>query len=166
MSRAALDLLTRALESAFRADHWHSLLANLSDVRPQEWDARPAEPRVSVFGPSPELSIADIVNHVGSAKHMYADRAFGGASAEWGDFRPPSGDKEAAIAWLEEAHHAFADAVKTLDDDSELAVERRAPWSPAVPTERLISIIINHDLYHAGEINRQRALIRGADGWE
>jgi len=26
--------------------------------------------------------------------------------------------------------------------------------------------VINHDLYHSGETNRQRALIRGADGWE
>jgi hypothetical protein len=30
----------------------------------------------------------------------------------------------------------------------------------------LIALITNHDLYHAGEINRQRALLRGAKGWD
>jgi hypothetical protein len=30
----------------------------------------------------------------------------------------------------------------------------------------LIAMIGNHDLYHSGEVNRQRALIRGANGWE
>jgi hypothetical protein len=30
----------------------------------------------------------------------------------------------------------------------------------------MIGIVINHDLYHAGEINRQRDMIRGAEGWD
>jgi hypothetical protein len=30
----------------------------------------------------------------------------------------------------------------------------------------LIALITNHDLYHAGEINRQRSLLRGAQGWD
>lgn len=166
MSRAALDLLTRALEAAYRSDTAHSLLQNLSDVRPEEWEARPAEPQVSVFGSDPELSIADIVNHVSAAKYMYADYAFGGASKQWGNLGAPSGDMEATLAWLDEGHRTFADAVASLEDDSQLAVERPAHWGQPAPTERLISLMINHDLYHSGEINRQRALIRGADGWE
>ncbi len=166
MSRTALDLLTRALEAAYRADTAHSLLENLSDVRPEEWEARPAEPQESVFGTDPELSIADIVNHVGAAKYMYGDYAFGGASKQWGDLGAPSGDMEATLAWLDEGHRTFADAVAALEDDSQLAVERQAHSGRMVPTERLSSLMINHDLYHSGEINRQRALVRGSSGWE
>jgi uncharacterized damage-inducible protein DinB len=35
-----------------------------------------------------------------------------------------------------------------------------------MPVREFVTIMINHDLYHSGEINRQRALIRGSDGWE
>jgi hypothetical protein len=31
---------------------------------------------------------------------------------------------------------------------------------------QLLTIMISHDLYHSGEINRQRSLIRGAEGWD
>jgi hypothetical protein len=30
----------------------------------------------------------------------------------------------------------------------------------------LIALITNYDLHHAGEINRKRALLRGARGWD
>lgn len=69
------------------------------------------------------------------------------------------------LAWLGEGHATFQSALATLRDDAELTVERPAPSGTLTPTARVIEIVINHDLYHAGEINRQRTLLRGAEGW-
>jgi hypothetical protein len=34
-----------------------------------------------------------------------------------------------------------------------------------LPTRQIISIMIEHDLYHAGEINHLRALMQETDYW-
>lgn len=155
-----------ALEAAYRADRFHALLENLKDVRDDEWDARPANHSVDVFGTSPELSIADIIRHAGAAKLMWGNHAFGDASLDWPEATPPSTERDAILRWLDAAHEGFVTAVAALDDDSELEVDRRAHWGRPLLTKHIVSIVINHDLYHSGEINRQRALLRGADGWD
>lgn len=165
MTKAVLDSLERALEAAYRGDRWHALLGNLESVTADEWGATPARHSIEVFGTDPELSIADIVCHVAAAKFMWGHHAFGEGTKTWGDFHPGSADRDGIIAWLDEGHRAFVAGVHALADDSELAVDRRTHWGRPLPTERIIQIVINHDLYHAGEINRQRGLIRGAEGW-
>lgn len=165
MTRIAIDVLTRCLEAAYRTDPFHALRKNLASLRPDEWNVRPASWTVEEFGNDPELSFCDLVAHVAGAKFMYADRAFGDATLEWADIKPPSREMEAMLAWLHEGHRAFAEGLSALDDDSELAVERPAPWRLPLPREQLIGNVINHDLYHAGEINRQRAMIRGTADW-
>lgn len=97
---------------------------------------------------------------------MYADRAFGNASLEWGDTRPPSRDMAALLAWMDEGHALLASGLAALEDDVQLFEERQAPWRRPLTRSQLLEIVINHDLYHSGEINRQRALIRGAQGWD
>ncbi|MBT5774109.1 MAG: DinB family protein [Dehalococcoidia bacterium] len=166
MSRAALDTMLQALDAAYRTDRYQGLLGNLSDVRDDEWDTRPANHSADVFGTVPELSIADIVRHVAAAKLMYANHAFGDASLDWPSTAPPSADRAEIMSWLDAAHTAFVDTVAALDNDAELDVERPIHTGRLLPTKHLLTIIINHDLYHSGEINRQRALIRGASGWD
>jgi hypothetical protein len=166
MTRIAIETLVRELNAAYRADPFCSLRGNLKSVRPEEWDIRPATWQVAEFGNLPELSIGDIVAHVAGAKFMYADRAFGDASLEWAEIAlPPTRDMETMLAWLDEGHRTFAEGLAALQNDDELAAERPAPWRLPMRRDQLISIIISHDLYHSGEINRQRALIRGAEGW-
>lgn len=70
------------------------------------------------------------------------------------------------LDWLHENHRALVDGLAGLPDDAELGVERQFPYRGALPIGRLLSVVISHDLYHSGEVNRQRALIRGSDGWE
>ena len=77
-SRAAIDTLTWLIEEAFDGDPSHSLLANLQGLRQEEWIALPG---------GAGRSIADILEHVGWAKWMYEDYAFGSASMR-GD-QPP-----------------------------------------------------------------------------
>ena len=166
MGRAGIEVMLAAVEAAYRGDRFHSLLQNLEDVSDEEWGTRPAGYSSEVFGDQPELSIADLVRHVGGAKLMWTNHSFGDRTLTWGEVRPPSEDRGAVMGWLNDAHAGFAAAVAALEDDAELAVDRMAHWGRPLRTQAIVSIVINHDLYHSGEINRQRALIRGAEGFE
>src|SRR4026208_2346383 len=70
-SRTAIDTLAWLIHDAFEGDPDQSLLANLRDLSAKDWTALP------VGG---SRSIADILEHVGWAKWMYEDYAFGSAS--------------------------------------------------------------------------------------
>jgi uncharacterized damage-inducible protein DinB len=167
MSRVAIEFLARRMEAAYRVDPFHALRKNLESVRPEEWAVRPAQWSAEVFGDQPELSICDLALHVGGAKYMYADCAFGDASLEWGAIAmPPALDMRDVLEWLDAGHKLLADGLASLHDDDELHADRPAPWRVPMRRELLLGIVINHDLYHSGDVNRQRALLRGADGWE
>ena len=166
MARTEIESLRRMLEEAYRTDPFCALRKNLSAVGPDEWDVRPADHSVDVFGTEPELSICDIALHTG-AKYMYADRAFGDATLEWHTITPPpSRNIEDVLAWLDHGHALMLDGLGALEDDAQLDDVRQAPWRTPMKRRSLIAMITNHDLYHAGEVNRQRALIVGAKGWE
>jgi len=161
-SRTAIDNLAWLIEEAFEGDPSHSLLANLKDVREEDWTA-------TLSGSN--RSLADILEHVGWSKWMYEDYAFGSASMR-GD-RPPlipeggarSRPREELLRWLTEGHRRWLDSVRALADDSELDKDRLTNWGDLLPTRDIIRIMIAHDFYHAGEINHLRALLQGADRW-
>ena len=67
-SHTAIDTLVWLIKEAFEDDPPHSLLANLKDLREEDWTATP---------PGSSRSIADILEHVGWSKWMYEDYAFG-----------------------------------------------------------------------------------------
>ena len=139
----------------------HSLLDNLASVLDESWDLLPQGAR---------RSIREIVKHVGLFKYMYANHAFRGATLGYSDppATPPSerlASRHAATDWLREAHTYLVGAFGELADDSELDVPRKAHWGDYLPTYSLMVIMLEHDLYHAGEINRTRALLRNDDGW-
>jgi uncharacterized damage-inducible protein DinB len=166
MSRIAIETLVQLMNIAYRDDPFCALLRNLASVTGDEWHIKPASWNAEKFGTDPELSICDMVLHVGGAKRMYANRAFGDASLEWVDIKPPASfETEPVLAWLDEGHRELIDGLTALRDDAELVAECQAPWRVPMRREQLITIMISHDLYHSGEINRQRALIRGAEGW-
>ena len=161
-SHTAIDTLAWLIEDAFEGDPDHSLLANLRDVREEDWRALP---------PGAGRSIADILEHVAWSKWMYEDYAFGQASLR-GDrppLVPPNGERarphEELLSWLKAGHQRWLASVRALPDDAELDRDRLANWGERLPTRVLIRIMIAHDLYHAGEINHLRALLHGTDRW-
>jgi uncharacterized damage-inducible protein DinB len=165
MTRVAIDLLARSLEAAYRGDGWHALLQSLRPITPEHWSARPAEFSADIFGDDPELSIADIVLHVGAAKRMYANKAFGDGTAQWGALElPASREIDDTLAWLDAGHRLLADGLASLGDGADLQRLRTAHWGEAISIQRFLEIMINHDLYHSGEINRQLSLLRGTSG--
>lgn len=161
-SRAALDTLAWLIEEAFEGDPGHSLLANLRDLRLQDWTGLP---------PGAGRSIADILEHVGWCKWMYEDYAFGAATLR-GDqppLVPAAGERsrppEELLAWLTAGHQRWLASVRALESDAELERERLTNWGERLPTRTIIRIMIAHDLYHAGEINHLRALLQASDRW-
>ena len=161
-SRLAIDTLARLTEEAFDGDPSHSLLANLHDLREEDWTDTPGEGG---------RSIADILEHVGWSKWMYEDYAFGPASMR-GD-QPPlipvgavrSRPRNELLTWLTEGHRRWLASVRALADDSELDRDRLTNWGEQLPTRDIIRIMIAHDFYHAGEINHLRALLQSTDRW-
>ena len=161
-SRTAIDTLAWLIDDAFAGDPAHSLLANLRDLPDEDWTALP---------PSGGRSIADILEHVAWSKWMYEDYAFGSASLR-GD-QPPlvpaqgarSRPRDQLLAWLTDGQRRWLASVRALPNDTELDRERLTNWGERLPTRVIIRILIAHDLYHAGEINHLRALLRGTDSW-
>ena len=161
-SRTAIDTLAWLIHDAFEGDPDQSLLANLRGLSEKDWTALPVGGR---------RSIADILEHVGWAKWMYEDYAFGSASmrgdqpplvpADMARSRPP----DELLGWIKEGHRRWLASVRALPDDAELERERLTNWGARLPTRVLIRIMIAHDLYHAGEINHIRVLLQGTDRW-
>jgi len=161
-SRTSIDTLAWLLHDAFEGDPDQSLLANLHDLSDKDWTALP------VGG---GRSIADILEHVGWAKWMYEDYAFGSASMR-GDQPPlvPANNARSRppaelLAWLTEGHRRWLASIHALSNDAELDRERPTNWGTHLQTRVLIRIMIAHDLYHAGEINHIRVLLQGTDRW-
>ena len=152
MAAERLSELLGLLDEAFRGPRWHSLLTNLGPVTPADW---------LWVAPGGRRSIRDVVTHVGACKFMYDNQAFGDGQFTWDD--PPVAGGEAlatipsAVEWLREGHERLRRNIAALDDDELL---RPRPHHSGTPRETrwIIRTMIEHDLYHAGEINYIRAL--------
>jgi uncharacterized damage-inducible protein DinB len=161
-SRQAIETLAWLIEDAFEGDPDQSLLANLRDLREEDWTA---------LTTGANRSIAEVLEHVGWSKWMYEDYAFGSASLR-GD-QPPlvplNGARSRPIRelleWVKEGHQHWLASVRALPADSELDQDRLTNWGERLPTRVIIRIMIGHDFYHAGEINHIRALLQGTDRW-
>jgi uncharacterized damage-inducible protein DinB len=151
--------LLHLLDEAFQGSHWHSLLGNLRSLDAEDWAWVP---------PGGDRSIQDIVRHVGGSKYMYHNHAFDDAMLTWGDSLV-DGDEAlssvtTAIAWLREGHARLRQSIAVLND-AELLRERATNWGELKETRWIVATMIQHDLYHAGEINHIRSLKQGNDRW-
>jgi uncharacterized damage-inducible protein DinB len=163
MGNWGVEQLLYLLDEAFEGNEEHSLLGNLRTVTPDDWlwvplgDAR---------------SISQIVRHVGACKYMYENHAFGDGNLTWSDpllEGPKEQDKavpavEGLIDWLREGQRRLRQSIAALDDD-ELGRPRKTHWGELAESRWIISVMIQHDLYHAGEINHIRALRQRNDRW-
>ncbi|MEO8456242.1 MAG: DinB family protein [Chloroflexota bacterium] len=159
MTRAGVDQLLYMLDRAFAPiddDVEHSLLHNLEAVTEDDF-LRAA--------PNGNRTIVQITWHAAAAKLMYANHCFGDGTLTWDElFNHWEGkpSKTEMIDWLREAHAEFRGLIEPLDDGA-LTVERKAPWGAMHETRWIVAQIIEHDVYHAGEINLIRALLQDTD---
>jgi uncharacterized damage-inducible protein DinB len=156
MSRAGIEQYLYMMDRAFDGqDGWHSLLKNLGAVKDDEWGWVPD---------GAKRSIAELAEHCG-ARYMYENHMFGDRTMTWESVPapPPRTDHAGMIEWVREGYRRLRAGVEALADDEELTKKRGAPWGNEAETRWLINIMIQHDLYHAGEINHLRAMRQGND---
>jgi uncharacterized damage-inducible protein DinB len=166
VSRAGVDELLFLIEEAMHgpgleeSNESQALIPNLATVDEAIWHSVPRDGR---------RSIESIVLHVGACKVMYRDYAFGPGKLFWD--RPavqPWAEGEApmreTIDWLERVHRELVQDIATLDD-AELARPRLTNWGEQRETRWILSMLLQHDLYHSGEINHIRSLFSADDSW-
>ncbi len=166
MTRAVVEQLLHLTDNAFEtigtpADEAHSLLSNLRSVTDDDWLWVP---------PGGGRCVFDIVRHVGECKYVYNNHAFGDGTKRWD--RPgtvptiePEMPRADVIDWLRKGQACWRGSISELEGDEELRRTRRTNWGELKETRWLIAVMIEHDLYHAGEINHIRALRQGTDRW-
>lgn len=158
MPRSGIEQILYLMDEAFGRSE-HSLLVNLVSASDDAWQWLP---------PGGVRTIAQIAEHVGECKFMYANHAFGDAKLSWHEFDARNealSGKDAMIDWLREGQALFRGYVAAMENDYELLTPRKANWGEEYETRWLIATIIQHDVYHAGEINHIRALAQGNDAW-
>jgi len=103
-TRDVVDAVATLIEDAYEKDPEQSLISNLSGVSQGDWTTLPS---------GAERSISEILEHVGWAKWMYDDYAFGDGSLR-GDEPPliPEGGAssrppEELLAWLDQGHRRW-----------------------------------------------------------
>jgi len=165
MSRAGIETLLYMMDMAFEGrtnevwGNWHALLENLGSVRDEDWTWLPEGGHRTIF---------HLVSDLGMCKYAYASAAFDDGSMNW-DRAGTIPELEAgctpaiAVEYLRTAQDYWRSKVDELQDDAELTKERRGPWGTQHETRWLIKTMIEHDIYHAGEINHLRALAQGND---
>ena len=166
MGRAGIESLLYMLDRNFAVPGptfgtWHSFLVNLADVRDDDWLWAPE---------AGERTIFEIVQHAGETKYVYDSCAFGDGSVHWhraGSIPTieAATPREEVVRWLKAGQQRFREHVEGLADDSELTVMRPGIWNNEHETRWLITQVIQHDLYHAGELNHIRALRHRNDQW-
>ena len=161
MTRAAIDALLYLLDESFSGNDEHSLMANLRSVRTEDWLWKPQEGH---------RSIRRIAEHAGTAYWVYENHLFGYATTNYQGYlsNAPSANAPDAmrdtIAWIEQGFARFRAGVDALDDDA-LPRPSKTHYGPVAETRFIISVMVGHAIYHAGEINHIRALRQGNDRW-
>ena len=157
MARDAVERLEALLRRSFDGENTQSLLGNSATVRAEDWDWVP---------PGGDRSIRRIFEHTAIAKHIYAKFLFTGDRPAWTTVaaqRPA--EIGALVAWAREGHAAFMAGMSGLQDGDLPTMTTK--WHGARDTTaEVIAVMIQHDCYHAGEINHIRALRQLDDGSE
>ena len=141
----AISQLLYLLDEAFESTtNEQALLGNLRALVPEDWLWVP---------PGGHRSIRDI----------------GGATLTWEDPLVDGVDtldsSVSAIVWLRAGQERLRQSIAALADDAELLLPRLTNWGEREQTRWIIAVMIQHDLYHAGEINHLRSLRQGTDRW-
>lgn len=160
--RILVTHLQQQCEAAYQGSPWHSLKGAIKGIKPDEATWQP--PRYKGF-PWAHGSIVEILFHVAGDTLYQLDYAFGQRSLTWEElqerFRRAGGDLEAARKLLDESFSALQQHLKTLTD-ADLARTYIAPDGKTQKTlGELFQMLLEHYLYHAGQIVYVRCLWAG-----
>ena len=154
----ALDLLLSSFDQAFDKKSWHgtNLRGSLRGVTAEEAVWRPGLGR---------HSIADLTLHAAYWKYCVLRRFAGGEKggfprqgSNWFELPATYTEKEwqADLTLLGEMHRSLRTAIAALAP----AELNKTPKGSKVSNLAIIQGIIAHDLYHAGQVQYVKALLR------
>ncbi len=154
--------LQREFEAAYRTSPWHSLRKAIAGLKPDE--AAWCPPHYKGF-PWAHGSMLEILFHVGGDTLYQLDYAFGARTLTWEQlqarFQREGGDLEAAKKLLDESFSVLQEYLKNLTD----ADLPRTYTAPDGKTQKslaeLFQMLLEHFLYHAGQIVYIRCLWAG-----
>lgn len=141
----------------FGTQHWQSVLWNLHNVRPEDWDGQPT--------PN-SRTIREIVMHIGIVFLAYENHIFGDGTRGWDDPSidgvSPDPDPESTLAWLRKAHATIRSRFAELNDEQ---LNELTPWGAPWTYGRVLEINTQHPTYHIGEINYARSILQNNNDW-
>jgi hypothetical protein len=107
-----------------------------------------------------EGSILSQIAHVANGKIIYGSVGFRETEVRWRELSPKIDslwpNLDAVVGWLHEAHAYWMNSWAEVDD---LEAERPRFNGALIPGWKLIATVMNHDHYHAGQIQMQRAIL-------
>jgi len=161
MTRFAVEHFLALLNQSFDGDGAHSLLGNIRDVRAEDWAWSPL---------GGERTIRQILEHAAIAKHLHAEHLFGAAKRSYLDVHAESplrtrpADTHALLDWARHAHATFTRGLESLQD-ADMDTPTRRHYGTVQTKASVIGVMVQHDCYHAGEINHLRAIRHADDTW-
>ncbi len=157
-----VKFLLARLEAAWAKSQWHSLKGALEGLTETEATWKPPHYQ------SPEPwgfsgSILEILVHVAADSLAGINQFFGDESVTYEGvrerFQAQGGNLSAALALLEEGYTATRKALTKFTDDD---LKKKAGKKKARRADSVFMELVEHYLYHAGQINYIRCLWEGA----
>jgi uncharacterized damage-inducible protein DinB len=154
------DKLRRSLADSHDKSPWHSVVGALEGLTEDEFQWRPAKYKGFSFMSG---SIHDILFHVASDKLVSISVAYGDKSFTWKSVAEQpevkAGTLVAALALLARAQASVVALLDSLADE-DLAKTVTVEGPRTMTGERFFDMMVEHDLYHAGQIQYIRSLIK------
>lgn len=119
-------------------------------------------------------SVLGILKHTAGWSHVYRSFAFDPAPTSWFDLDFPRGLRDMieptreylddVLGWLTQSHHLWMQSLATVTDE-QLDEQRPVHWGATKPLFDIVTLIVTHHVYHAGELNILLSIYRG-EAWE
>jgi hypothetical protein len=155
------EMLQARLEEAFRGSRYHSFLSSLKGVT--EEAARWTPPYYKGY-PHMDGTLLNLAYHTGGDKFVLMSTSFGDGSVTWekvkARFEELGGSLAAAKTLAEEGHTLVLQTLGGLTDEDLNAV-RPYYGGKTYTAYEVFTIVAEHDVYHAGQINYIRNLYAG-----
>ena len=146
------EILVDLSQRAFSKSPWHSLMSALDGISESAFTWLPE--KHNGF-PWMNGSIQDIVYHVTGDKLVQLNHAFGDASLNWQNVPAAKADIQTMIAELQAAQEKLIAAIQSCDD---LDAKVTGWGGKRLRALDFFLMLIEHDLYHAGQIRYIRNL--------
>jgi len=159
-NKKLVKFLLQQLEDAWEKSEWHGFKRSLEGITEQEAAWQPPHYKHPWDFPG---SITFIVFHVGGDDLCEINQAFGDRTLTWealeAKFKASGGNLAAALKIAEEGHAAIQKTLEKMSDADlaqKLTIGKRE-WQ----ADEFFMMLIEHHLYHAGQINYIRCMLDG-----